>query len=125
MVIITHDMELIKKLERFTNHYYEISRIDNKFSSITRKEIGELYKKFWFLFDLVFIIKLWLDLYFNQKYIRECKKVIGNTVQRQDLSEKNKKREVMTRKNKKSKGNSKKISKKHLKIIARSRWPKM
>ena len=46
MVIITHDMELIKKLERFTNHYYEISRIDNKFSSITRKEIGELYKKF-------------------------------------------------------------------------------
>ena len=46
MLIITHDKRLINKLEKFTNHFYEVSRDANKFSSIKRRDIGELQRKY-------------------------------------------------------------------------------
>jgi hypothetical protein len=46
-------MELIKKLEKFTNQFYEVSRDANKFRSITQKDIGELQRKV-----LMFILKI-------------------------------------------------------------------
>lgn len=54
-----------------------------------------------------------MNSYFNQKYIRECKKATATMSLRQDSSERNVKKEDMMRKNNNKKDNSKTTLKKH------------
>ena len=39
LVIISHDLEFIGKLEKYTDHYYEVSRNEQKFSVIKKKAL--------------------------------------------------------------------------------------
>jgi DNA repair protein RAD50 len=45
MIIITHDLELIKLLQKYTPSYYEISRNEDRFSVITKREITEIFEQ--------------------------------------------------------------------------------
>lgn len=44
LVIITHDLEFIRLLQEYTDHYYEISRNNHNFSVIKRREITEIFQ---------------------------------------------------------------------------------
>lgn len=44
-MIISHDLEFISRLEKYTDHYYEVSRNEHKFSTITRREIHGIFKR--------------------------------------------------------------------------------
>jgi DNA repair protein RAD50 len=39
MIIISHDLEFIKCLEKYTDHFYEVSRDKDRYSIITKKDI--------------------------------------------------------------------------------------
>lgn len=43
MIIISHDLEFIKLLEKYTTSYYEVSRDERRFSIITKKNIREIF----------------------------------------------------------------------------------
>jgi DNA repair exonuclease SbcCD ATPase subunit len=45
LIIISHDLEFIKLLERYTNHYYEVSRDEEQFSKITKRDIREMFEQ--------------------------------------------------------------------------------
>jgi DNA repair protein RAD50 len=43
MIIISHDLDFIRMMEKYTPSYYEVSRDHRNFSVIKRKEIREIY----------------------------------------------------------------------------------
>lgn len=43
LIIISHDLEFIKKLEKYTHYYFEVSRNQQNFSQIVKKEIQQLH----------------------------------------------------------------------------------
>ncbi len=47
LVIISHDIEFIKLLEQYADSYYEIRRDHNKFSTIERRMIKDIYNGKW------------------------------------------------------------------------------
>jgi DNA repair protein RAD50 len=44
MIIISHDLEFVRMMEKYTPCYYEVSRDERRCSVITRKEIREIYE---------------------------------------------------------------------------------
>lgn len=43
LIIISHDLDFIRRMEKYTTHYYQVSRDPNQFSVITPKEIREIF----------------------------------------------------------------------------------
>ncbi len=44
MIIISHDLEFVRMMEKYTPCYYEVSRDERRCSVINRKEIREIYE---------------------------------------------------------------------------------
>ena len=45
LIIISHDMEFINLLKKYTNYYYEIGRDEKKFSEIKKTDINRIGEK--------------------------------------------------------------------------------
>lgn len=43
LIIISHDIEFIKLLEQYADSYYEVKRDSNKFSTIVKKSIKDIF----------------------------------------------------------------------------------
>jgi ABC-type uncharacterized transport system ATPase subunit len=44
MIIISHDLEFVRMMEKYTTCYYEVSRNERRCSVINKKEIREIYE---------------------------------------------------------------------------------
>jgi DNA repair protein RAD50 len=43
LIIISHDLEFIKGLEKYTDHYYQVSRDHQQFSVIQEQDIRQIF----------------------------------------------------------------------------------
>lgn len=43
MIIISHDLDFIKLLQKYTDNFYEVSKDESNFSIITKKNIREIF----------------------------------------------------------------------------------